>query len=143
MRVSIVLSGSVLFASLLTGTGLAQQTAQDSGVVIKSSAQEVLLEVVVRDSHGRLVTKIDPSKVEVYENGVRQDIRSFRLVQGSEVRAQDEKQIAEASAAQTEPASTPAPPALNPLRTINIVCLIMNDLNPETRGFAFDAAKKF
>ena len=138
MRVS-----SVLSAGLLIGTSFAQQTAQDSNVVIKSSAQEVLLEVVVRDAHGKLVTKVDPAQVEIFENGVRQDIRSFRLVQGSEVRAQDEKQIAEAAAAQTEPGSTPAAPALNPLRTINIVCLVMNDLNPETRAFAFDAARKF
>ena len=58
-------------------------------------------------------------------------MRSFRLVAGSEVRIEDQKQAAEA---------TRAP--VNPLRTVNVVCLILNDLNPETRAFAFDAPRK-
>jgi VWFA-related protein len=138
MRVS-----SVLSAILLIGTCVAQQTVPDSKVVIRSSTREVLLEVVVRDARGRLVKKIDPEQVAVYEDGVRQEIRSFRLVQGSEVRAEDEKQVAEAAAvAQPTPGITPHPP-FNPLRTVNVVCLILNDLTPDTRAFAFDAAKKF
>jgi hypothetical protein len=32
---------------------------------------------------------------------------------------------------------------VNPLRTVNVVCLILNDLNPETRAFAFESARKF
>ena len=88
MRVS-----SVASAVLLIGTGVAQQTAPDSNVVIRSTTREVLLEVVVRDAHGRLVTKVDPAQVAVYEDGIRQEVRSFRLVQGSEVRAEDEKQM--------------------------------------------------
>jgi VWFA-related protein len=152
MRIS-----SVLSAILLIGTCVAQQTVPDSNVVIRSSTREVLLEVVVRDAHGKLVRKIDPEQVSVYEDGVRQEILSFRLVQGSEVRAQDEKQVAEqaaeqamikpavvASAVVAPPASvsTPRPP-FNPLRTVNVVCLILNDLTTDTRAFAFEAAKKF
>ena len=139
MRVS-----SVLSATLLIGTCVAQQTVPDSKVVIRSSTREVLLEVVVRDAHGKLVKKIDPEQVSVYEDGIRQEIRSFRLVQGSEVRAQDEKQVA-AQAAVAPPApgnATPRPP-FNPLRTVNVVCLVLNDLTSDTRAFAFDAAKKF
>jgi hypothetical protein len=59
-----------------------------------SSTREVLLEVIVRDARGRLVKKIDPEQVSIFEDGVRQQIRSFRLVQGSKVRAEDEKQMA-------------------------------------------------
>ena len=80
---------------LLFGTGFAQ--APD--VVIRSSVREVLLDVVVRDAHGRLVNNLKPGDVTVYEDGVRQDVRSFRLVAGSEVRAEDAKQAAEAQAA--------------------------------------------
>ena len=65
MRVS-----SVLSAILLIGTCVAQQTVPDSKVVIRSSTREVLLEVVVRDARGRLVKKIDPEQVAVYEDGV-------------------------------------------------------------------------
>ena len=129
-------------AFLLIGTVIAQQTAQDSNVVIRSSTREVLLEVVVRDAHGKLITKVEPAQVAVYENGVRQEIRSFRLVQGSEVRAQDEKQVTETTSYETVPGSKPRPP-LSPLRTVNVVCLVLNDLTPDTRAYAFDAAKKF
>ncbi|MGD0300785.1 MAG: VWA domain-containing protein [Bryobacteraceae bacterium] len=138
MRISAVFS-----ALLLIGTGIAQQTAPDSNVVIRSSTREVLLEVVVRDAHGKLITKIEPGQVAVYENGVRQEIRSFRLVQGSEVRAQDEKQVTETTSYETVPGSAPPRPPLSPLRTVNVVCLVLNDLTPDTRAYAFDAAKKF
>ncbi len=134
MRVSFVMS-----ASMLIGTAFAQQTAPDSAATFKSSAREVLLEVVVRDAHGHLVTKVDPAQVTVYEDGVRQEIRSFRLVQGREVREEDEKQLAEKAPSQ----AAVARPPFNPLRTINVVCLVLNDLTPTTRAFAFDAAKKF
>ncbi len=116
--------------------------AQDSNVVIRSSTREVLLEVVVRDAHGKLITKIEPSQVAVYEDGVRQQIRSFRLVQGREVRAQDEKQLTETTSTETVPGSAPRP-LISPLRTVNVVCLVLNDLTPDTRAYAFDAAKKF
>jgi VWFA-related protein len=135
MRVSLA-----VLAAVLAGSGLAQQTP-DSDATFKSSAREVLLEVIVRDAHGRLVKKIDPAQVTVFEDGVRQDIRSFRLVQGSEVRQEDEKQIAQTASTETAPGA--ASPRFNPLRTINVVCLVLNDLTPETRAFAFDAARKF
>ena len=135
---------SLLSLALLIGPGSAQQPVPD----FQSQAREVLLEVVIHDAHGKLVTKIDPSQVSVFEDGVRQDIRAFRLVPGKEVRAEFQKQAApvQAPEAPAQPAPTPGPlvrTASNPLRTVNVVCLILNDINPETRGFAFNAAKKF
>jgi len=143
--------------AVLLGTGVAQirsgaapqDTSPGRDVVIRSSVREVLLDVVVRDAHGRLAGNLKPEQVTVYEDGVRQNLRSFRLVAGSEVRAEDQREAAETPPA-AAPASAPGdaaaqPPAraLNPLRTVNIVCLVLNDLNPETRAFAFDAARKF
>ena len=132
---------SVLLAMLMVGPGSAQQPAAD----FQSQAREVLLEVVVRDAHGKLMTKIDPSQVSVYEDGVRQEITAFRLVPGREVRAEYQKQAAQTvipPGAVAAPVTAVRPPS-NPLRTVNVVCLILNDITPETRGFAFDAAKKF
>src|SRR5581483_514692 len=134
---------SLITAAMLMAAGLGQQTTSDSNLVIKSSVGEVLLEVVVHDSHGHLVTTIDPSEVALYEDGVRQQIRSFRLVSGREVRAQDEqKQVAAAQTGSPSPTAA-TPPAFNSLRTVNVVCLILSDLSPDTRAFAFDAARKF
>jgi VWFA-related protein len=133
---------AIAFATVLIGSGAAQETTPDPNPTFKSSAREVLLEVAIRDPRGRLVNKVDPSQVTVYEDGVPQTIRSFHLVQGREVREQDAKQMAQT--ALTEPASTNGARApFNPLRTVNLVCLILNDLGPDTRAFAFDAARKF
>ena len=91
---------------------IALAAAQQPDVVFQSSAREVLLELVVRDSHGKLV-KVDPSQVSVYEDGVRQEIRSFHFISGREVRAADEKQTAQSQSAR---------PPSNPLRSVNVVC---------------------
>ena len=92
-----MISRAFLPLALLTANGLAQ-APHASDVVIRSSAREVLLDLIVRDAHGKLVTNLKPEDVTVYEDGVRQDVRSFRLVAGSEVRVEDEKQAAEANA---------------------------------------------
>ena len=148
-----MLSRALLPLALLTANGLAQ-APQAPDVVIRSSAREVLLDLVVRDAHGKLVTNLKPEDVTVYEDGVRQDVRSFRLVAGSEVRVEDERQAAEAQAAPGTMLAPAARPPLNPLRTVNVVCLVLNDLtastpaipldlsNP-TRTFGFQAARKF
>lgn len=121
-----------------------QDTNPGSDNVIRSTVREVLLDMVVRNAHGRLVTDLKPGEVMVYEDGVRQNVRAFRLVAGSEVRIEDEKQAAEVQAAGGKlPGPNAARPPFNPLRTVNVVCLILNDLNPETRAFAFDSARKF
>ncbi len=126
------------------GDAAPQNTTPSPDVVIRSSVREVLLDVVVRDAHGHLINNLKPGEVTVYEDGIRQDVRSFRLVAGSEVRIEDEKQAAEAQAAGTRLAAPRnARPPVNPLRTVNVVCLILNDLNPETRAFAFESARKF
>ncbi len=126
-------------STLLIGAALAQQPPD-----FQSQTREVLLEVIVRDAHGKLVTKLDPSQVSIFEDGIRQDIKSFRLVPGREVRAELERETALTS---TKPGAVhfdaaPRPPS-NPLRTVNLVCLVLNDLTKDTRAFAFDAAKKF
>jgi VWFA-related protein len=142
MRPKVMSATAILCATLLIGSSLAQQL--EPTVVFQSQTREVLLEVVVRDAHGKLVTKIDPSQISIYEDGVRQDIKSFRLVPGKEVRAELERETALAA---TKPDAlhfdAATRPPSNPLRTINIVCLILNDIGSGTRGFAFDAAKKF
>lgn len=121
-----------------------QDTNPGGDNVIRSTVREVLLDMVVRNAHGRLVTDLKPGEVTVYENGVRQNVRAFRLVAGSEVRIEDQKQAAEVQAAGGRlPGSNAARPPFNPLRSVNVVCLILNDLNPETRAFAFDSARKF
>jgi VWFA-related protein len=119
------------------------ETPQAPDVVIRTNAREVLLDVVVRDAHGKLVTNLKPEEITVFENGLRQDVRAFRLVAGSEVRLEDERQAAEAQATTVTAPAPAARPPVNPLRTVNAVCLILNDLNTCTRALAFESARKF
>jgi len=57
-------------------------------------------------------------------------VRSFRLVAGSVVRQADERQAAEVRSA-ADSAALPAPgrPPVNPLRTVNLVCLVLSNLD--------------
>jgi len=130
------LAGVLLAAAAVAQTG--------ENLVMKSSVREVLLDVVVRDKHGKPVTDLKSDQLTVYEDGVRQNVRSFRLVKGSEVRAEDEKEAAEA-ASTTRAQSTvrESGPRLNPLRTVNLVCLIFGGLAPDNRAAALQAAQEF
>jgi len=132
--------------ALLASAALAQT---GENLVVKSSVREVLLDVVVRDRHGKPVKDLKADQLAVYENGVKQNVRSFRLVSGSEVRAEDQKEAAEAVSTAAAPAPVPAPASaksgatLNPLRTVNLVCLVFSDLNEETRALALQAGREF
>jgi len=54
--------------------------AQSGGAVFTARATAILVDVVVRDKKGNLVTDLDRKDFEVFEDGVRQDIGSFSLV---------------------------------------------------------------
>jgi len=131
----------ILAAALLAAAAIAQT---GENLVMKSSVREVLLDVVVRDKHGKSVKDLKPEQLAVYENGVKQNVRSFRLVTGGEVRAEDEQEAAEALSTTTAPAAAAkSGPRLNPLRTVNLVCLVFSDLNAETRALALQAGRQF
>ena len=77
----------VALCPFLLPVALAQTTseaAKPNNPVIHTTTREVLLDLVVRDKHHHAVTDLAPEEVEVYEDGVRQNIRVFRNIQGSE-----------------------------------------------------------
>ncbi|MEJ7709953.1 MAG: hypothetical protein WKF84_08855 [Pyrinomonadaceae bacterium] len=51
---------------------------QDERVVVSSN--EVALDAVVKDKKGRPVTNLSEDDFEVYEDGVRQQLKSMRLI---------------------------------------------------------------
>jgi VWFA-related protein len=112
----------------------------ESGVTIRTTVNEVVLDLVVRDSRGRQVKDLQPSEVEVYEDGVLQQIRSFRLVPGREVhqrRASAGKQRASSA-----PGTTRTPS--HPLRAVSLVCLVFhNNLDVTTLDYSLAAAREF
>ncbi len=48
------------------------------------ASDQVLLDVVVRDKKGKLVTDLKPQDLTVLDNGTKQEITNFRLVQGAD-----------------------------------------------------------
>jgi len=112
----------------------------DSGLTIKSSVNEVLLDLVVRDKHGKLVKNLKPGDVEIYEDGVLQPIRSFRMVTAPEAAPQPEGQ----PTAKAEPVATQkAGSASGPLHTLHLVCIVFQNLDPNTKKYALDAVQSF
>ena len=78
-----------------------QQTPQ---VAIRST--EVLLDVVVKDKKGKFVKDINAADLEVFEDGAKQQIESFRLVTRSSTAKPEAEKIEKKEAA---PAAAPAP----------------------------------
>ena len=78
---------------------------------VKTTVDEVLLDIVVRDKKGKPITDLKPEDVTVVDNGVKQDLTSFRLVRGVEAITQ--------SGAKT---------TLDPLRQVRLVTLAFDAL---------------
>src|ERR1017187_10524610 len=140
MRTNTYVTAFLALLLVSTAAGRAQQDVPPSGsVTIRSSVQEVVVDLVVHDKHGKLVKKLDPKDVTLFEDGARQEIRSLQLVAGKEIRAEDFARKSKG----TQQAAPAAAEAFNPLRTMNLVCLVFQDLNPETRKWALEAALEF
>jgi VWFA-related protein len=91
---------------------------------VKTTVDEVLLDLIVRDKKGKPVSDLKPEDITVADNGAKQTLTSFRLVQGSE-------------AVSATGAATP----LDPLRQVRLVTLAFEPLAaPDQRKMARSAA---
>jgi VWFA-related protein len=108
----------------------------EPGITIHQTVQEVVLEVMVRDARGRVVKNLKPSDLEVYEDGVRQQVQSFKFIEGREVMSQTSKASA--------PVKRQAAAAIaNPLKAVNLVCIVFTNLDAYNKKFAVDAVREF
>ena len=73
-----VMSFASEWRSTSAQTGVGQQP-----VSIRTQSSEVLVDTVVTDRHNHLVTTLKPEDFILYENGIRKEISSFRLVRAS------------------------------------------------------------
>ncbi len=133
-----VLGAVALFLIGVAGMRVVAQTptAKAPSVTFRASAQEVVLDLVVRDSHGRQVKNLKPDDVAIYEDGVRQPIKSFRMVSGREALEQQ--------AVEAKEGKKPAPARVpSPLPALNLICFVFHNLDPYTITFAMDAVRQF
>jgi len=101
---------------------------EKSQTVIKGGSEEVVLDVIVRDKHGKAVTDLTPADFEITDNGEKHTVKSFRLVEG-----------AEAIGAPTAGAAQGERTKLDPLRQIRLVTLIYQGLDMTGRKLAREA----
>ena len=136
----LVVFGSL--CGLVASPPRAQDThPPDSGLTIKSNVNEVMLDLVVRDKHGKLVRNLKPGDLEIYEDGVRQSVRSFRLIAGPEALPPQEP-----PAASAKPEAAPARRLVSTssaLHALNLVCIVFQNLDVNTKKYAMEAVEAF
>ncbi len=97
---------------------------------LRLKANEVSLDIVVKDKKGRSVRDLKAADFEVYEDGVLQKVESFRFVlrEGGAERDTVRKEGKE------EPAPQPAAPRNN--ASMGVIALVFDRLSPEARALA-------
>ncbi len=123
-------------APVLTAEQTSSPQTPPGGYTIKTSANEVLLDVVVRDKKGRRVLDLKPSELLVRDNGVTRPVIGFRLVQGEHSSGDLE---ASSPAGGAGAAPTERKP-LDPLDQVRLVTLVFNRLDLNARTIARTAA---
>jgi len=75
----------LLFAALCSAAQSQPQAAnpEQSNTTLRSTAQEVLLDMVFRDKKGKAIRDVRPEEIHILEDGVEQNLASFRLVEGA------------------------------------------------------------
>ena len=68
----------ILTTLTVTGAALRSQPVAGSQTVLRSTAEEVLLDLIARDKHHKLITNLHAEDIEILEDGVPQTLRSFR-----------------------------------------------------------------
>src|SRR5438128_3263934 len=103
--------------------GQQNSTAPPQGPAVRTTSEEVLLDVVVRDKKGHPVNNLKPDDFQVFDNGEQKKIIAFRLVQGGEAVAE--------GGTRTQ---------LDPLRQVRLVTMIFQCGSNDARRLAHDAA---
>src|SRR5881394_4159924 len=83
-RLNILLLAFLLSAFSLAGQQQSQQntSSQATSPTVRSTTQEVVLDMVFRDKKGRTIHDIRPEEIHVFEDGVEQKLTAFRVVDG-------------------------------------------------------------
>jgi VWFA-related protein len=124
----------------LSQTPSRSEAQDDERLVVGTS--EVVLDAIVKDKKGHPVKNLKAEDFEVYEDGVRQQIASFRLV------LRQPNQPAEQKDGVTQPAaknSAQPNPVLSrdPANSIGAVALVFDRLTPDSRARARAAALSY
>jgi len=132
-RLFVFLTAFLLSASSLEAQGQSQQdtSGQATPPTVRSTAQEVVLDMVFRDKKGRTIRDIRPEEIHVSEDGVEQKLTAFRVVDG---KTAESLTVPKSSA---EGGSL----SLDPMREVRLVTLVFEGLDQEGKRFFRQALK--
>ncbi|HEV7501635.1 MAG TPA: VWA domain-containing protein [Vicinamibacteria bacterium] len=136
----------VLAAAASSGVPLVGQTPtppppRDRPVFgVQTSA--VLVDVVVRDKKGRLVRDLTANDFEVYEDGARQTVHSFRVVDNGPSGDEQAETAAPATPAPDAAGPKPTPPSAAPVAP-TAVAFVFDRLSPSARALAVKTATSY
>lgn len=131
----------IISLSLTVSPLLAQsqpQAQKPPEEVLRIGAEEVLLDLIARDKKGRPVSDLKAGDIEIYEDGVKQSVSSFRSVNRTG------EAMVEGAKGTTTAAPTPSAPKTADLtRQINLVSFVFERLSPDGRRNAKMSALEF
>ena len=130
----LTLAISLTIASL----SIHAQTTRRETVQVPVSATAIMVDVVVRDKRGHPVTDLQPTDFDVLEEGVAQDIESFKRVSRGIGFA-----IVRQEGAGGEPRFSPPESVVDPLAGTGVLALVFDRLSPEARKLAYKAATSY
>jgi VWFA-related protein len=122
----------LLTAFLLNAFSLAAQeksqpssSTQASSPTLRSTSNEVVIDMVFRDKKGRTIHDMRPEEIHVLEDGVEQKLTSFRLVEGN---AHELPNL-------SKPSAGSGALQLDPMREVRLVTLVFEGLDQEGKRF--------
>jgi VWFA-related protein len=134
--------GILALALATPGGSSAAPQASPEIPVFGVQASSVLLDIVVRDKRGKLVRDLTAADFEVYEDGVRQTVDSFRVVNNDAPDEADASPAAPAAPGAPAPAAAAASPetaATGPA----VVAFVFDRMSADGRRMAHRTALSF
>lgn len=150
-RVTPLLILTVIISPLLSVFGQTSlNSVLQSEQKIRISTSEVVLDVSVKDKRGNPVTDLSSDEFEVFEDGVKQSLESFKLIRRqpeSKLKKAADGEPANAASAKTSPSNpsvlTRVERQPDPEVGVNVVALVFDRLSQDSRKRAHDAAVSY
>jgi len=133
----------ILIASLALSS-YSQTSSQRSDQKIRIGTAEVVLDVLVKDNKGNPITNLSSSDFEIFEDGVKQSLASFKLISRSaDSISGKSREENSAKAGETISGLTRVERRPDPEVGVNVVALVFDRLSQDARKRASDAAARF
>jgi VWFA-related protein len=133
----------VVGTSIRSRAQIQRPVEQQNSDKIVISKDEVPFDVVVRDKKGRPINDLTVSDFEVYEDGVRQEINSFRFVSSTAEDTSSTLTKEDRSGSGNKPSVTAKKDSDRPEASVSAVALVFDRLSPESRPRAREAALSY